>query len=90
MLDVLPRLQAGVFIHIHDIYYPFEYPQKWVYQGRAWNEAYLVRALLTNTSAFSIEFFNNFWTHRHMDELVAALPLCRMGAGSSLWLRKIV
>jgi hypothetical protein len=89
MLDVIPRLRAGVFIHIHDIYYPFEYPPEWVYQGRAWNEAYLVRALLANNSTLSIEFFNSFWARRHMDELVAALPLCRMGAGSSLWMQKI-
>ena len=27
---VLPALQPGVYIHFHDIFYPFEYPKQWV------------------------------------------------------------
>jgi Methyltransferase domain len=26
---ILPRLKPGVFIHFHDIFYPFEYPPQW-------------------------------------------------------------
>ena len=44
--EILPRLGSGVWVHLHDIFYPFEYPKQWVYQGRAWNEAYLARAFL--------------------------------------------
>ena len=25
ILDVLPRLDAGVFVHFHDIYFPYDY-----------------------------------------------------------------
>ena len=46
LFRILPLLQAGVYIHFHDIYYPFEYPPEWIFQGRAWNEAYLLRAFL--------------------------------------------
>jgi len=46
LFEILPRLTPGVLIHIHDVFYPFEYPPEWVYQGRAWNEAYAVRAFL--------------------------------------------
>lgn len=46
VLDVLPGLRPGVHVHFHDIHYPFEYPTGWVDAGRAWNEAYLVRAYL--------------------------------------------
>ncbi len=38
---VLPIVPVGVYIHIHDIFWAFEYPDEWVYEGRAWNEAYL-------------------------------------------------
>jgi predicted O-methyltransferase YrrM len=31
---ILPRLRSGVYVHFHDIYYPFEYPKQWVYEGR--------------------------------------------------------
>lgn len=33
-LKVLPRLKKGVIIHIHDIFFPKEYPQGWVMQDR--------------------------------------------------------
>ena len=46
---ILPRLAAGVRVHFHDVFYPFEYPAAWVFEGRAWNELYLLRALLSDT-----------------------------------------
>lgn len=47
--EVLPRLKSGVYIHIHDIFYPFEYPKSWVYEGVAWNENYTLRAFFSTT-----------------------------------------
>lgn len=45
LFEILPRLSSGVIIHIHDILYPFEYPEAWVIDDqRSWNEAYAVRA----------------------------------------------
>jgi len=35
--EILPRLARGVYIHFHDVFYPFEYPKEWIYEGRAWN-----------------------------------------------------
>ena len=49
VFDVFPRLPPGVLVHVHDIAYPFEYPQEWVEEGRAWNEAYLLRAFCSKT-----------------------------------------
>jgi hypothetical protein len=60
IFDILPSLNPGVLVHFHDIYYPFEYPRDWVEQGRAWNEAYLLRAFLMHNPAYRIEFFNSF------------------------------
>jgi hypothetical protein len=88
MFDVLPRIAPGVLVHIHDIYYPFEYPRAWVYQGRAWNEIYLVHAFLMYNSRWEIVFFNSFMGARHSEALVTHLPQTIHGAGSSLWLRR--
>jgi hypothetical protein len=88
MFDVLPRLAPGVLVHVHDIHYPFEYPREWVYQGRAWNEAYLVRAFLMSNVAWEIVFFNSFIAARHGEALAASLPPAKDSAGSSLWLRR--
>jgi hypothetical protein len=36
LLHVLPRLAAGVAVHVHDIFWPFEYPVHWLHLGRDW------------------------------------------------------
>lgn len=86
---VLPRLCAGVYIHIHDIPYPFEYPKHWVLQGRAWNEAYLLRAFLQYNSDFEIVIQNHFLYLFHLNQLQKLMPLCTRGDAGSIWLRKI-
>ena len=86
MFEGLPHLAPGTFVHVHDIHYPFEYPREWVYEGRAWNEAYLVHAFLMFNSAWEIVFFNSFVAARHGEALAASLPPARESPGSSLWL----
>jgi Methyltransferase domain len=89
MFHILPRLKAGVLIHIHDILWPFEYPAQWVLdEKRGWNETYLVRAFLQYNSAFEILYWNNFVSHHLKDELRASMPLCLENEGGSLWIRK--
>lgn len=88
LFEILPSLTEGVYIHIHDICYPFEYPKAWIYQGRSWNEAYLLRAFLQFNRAFEIVFFNSYFGLMHKEALKAGMPLCGKNAGSSLWLRK--
>ncbi len=52
--DILPHLNRGTLVHIHDIFSGFEYPEKWLKEGRAWNESYLLRAFLMFNSVFEI------------------------------------
>ena len=72
-LDVLPRLPAGVIVHVHDIFWPFSYRQEWLDEGRDWTEAYLLRALLTDSPSWEIMLFNDWlWTqHRDVGETIA-------------------
>ena len=86
--DVIPRLKPGVYIHIHDIHYPFEYPRPWVYEGRAWNEAYLVRALLTFNAELEIVLFPSYLHIFHADLLTRTMPLVMENKPGSLWLRR--
>lgn len=88
VFEVLPRLRAGVLIHFHDIYWPFEYPERWVMSGKAWNEAYLIRAFLQYNSRFEILQFNNFLVNRFGTFYQQHLPTIYADPGSSLWLRK--
>jgi predicted O-methyltransferase YrrM len=86
---ILPALQSGVFVHVHDIYYPFEYPRTWVLEGRAWNEAYVLRAFVEYNDAFRIVLFNSFLGLFHRETVTRAMPLFAQGFGSSLWLERL-
>ena len=57
LFEILPMLPKGVYIHFHDIYWPFEYPMQWVTEGRAYNEQYVLRALLTDSTAYKVTLF---------------------------------
>lgn len=87
--EILPALRPGVVVHFHDIFYPFEYPRYWFDQGRAWNEAYLLRSFLQYNEAFRIELWNHFLLSFHHDFFARAMPLCPPNPGASLWLRRM-
>jgi predicted O-methyltransferase YrrM len=57
--EILPRIKPGVYVHIHDVFWPFEYPKVWLEEGRAWNEQYLLRAFLQGNLQFEIVLFGS-------------------------------
>lgn len=91
IFEILPLLQRGVYVHFHDIFYPFEYPKHWICDlGIAWNEAYLLRSFLQYNTSFRIAFFNTYLANLFEKELREAMPLCFNNKGGSIWLRKEV
>jgi hypothetical protein len=87
LFNIFPVLKSGVIIHVHDIYYPFEYPKEWVLGGRNWNETYLLRSFLMYNDAFKIILFPDY-LHHHAKDAFRGLPLCNKKQGASLWIRK--
>lgn len=90
VLDILPNLASGVVVHFHDIFYPFEYPREWVLskKGFGWNEAYILRAFLSNNPDFSIIAFNTFLQTFHLSRFAAHMPVCLENSGGSIWIRR--
>ena len=86
--QVLPALRRGVVIHVHDILWPFEYPRKWLLEGRSWNEAYLLRAFLQYNSAFEVMLFNAWVGHAARDLAEGLMPGFLINPGGSFWMRK--
>jgi hypothetical protein len=78
-----------VVVHIHDIFFPFEYPDDWFREGRAWNEVYLVRAFLQNNRDYEILLFASYAGTAFREFLAEKMPLCLKNTGGSLWLRKL-
>src|SRR5690606_23330735 len=55
LLEIVPSLQPGVFVHVHDIFTPRDYPARWVKdEVRFWNEQYLLEALLSCSTSFRV------------------------------------
>jgi predicted O-methyltransferase YrrM len=89
LFEIVPVLKSGVFVHFHDVFWPFEYPKSWVYQGRAFNEVYLLRAFLQYNRTFKVTLFTSFLEAFYLERMEAAMPLCLRRAGRSLWLQKV-
>ncbi len=89
LFRVLPALQPGVAVHIHDIFYPFEYSKAWIVdENRSWNEAYLLRAFLHGNPSWQVLFFFDWFYKCRRAELAARMPDCIAHRGGSIWLMK--
>lgn len=89
VFTVFPLLKKGVKIHIHDLFFPFEYPREWVIeQKRGWNEAYFIRAFLMYNREFKIISFNSFLEQHYRTILETNFPIIAKQEGASLWLSK--
>ncbi|WP_422771248.1 class I SAM-dependent methyltransferase [Plantactinospora sp. WMMC1484] len=86
LLHVLPTLNPGVIVHIHDIHWPFEYPERWLREGRDWTEVYLLRAFLTDNAAWQVLFFTSWLWSQHPEVLPAELRELPTGA---FWMRRV-
>lgn len=88
LFDILPVLNAGVYIHFHDIFYPFEYPKEWIYKGMNWNEDYILRAFLMHNNDYKIKVFSHY-LHTHHASVFKNMPLAYENKGGNLWLEKV-
>ncbi len=91
MFEILPILKSGVIIHFHDIYYPFEMPESWVLDRLwYWNENYIIRAFLTENSAYEIINFNSYLHQEYNEWFIKNMPVCLMDVENtgSIWIRK--
>jgi len=90
--EIFPRIKKGVWIHIHDIFYPFELPEHWILNNsRFWNESYLLRAFLMNNDAYEIKLFNSFLHSKFKDWFEKELPECLIDRNNtgSIWIKKV-
>lgn len=90
-LEILPLLQKGVLVHIHDIFSPRDYPKKWITEEyRFWNEQYLLEAFLYFNHSFRVMFSVNHLSHDFFE--VASRTLIHMTTDAepgSFWIEKM-
>jgi hypothetical protein len=74
-LDIFPQLASGVYIHVHDIFSPKDYPRQWVVdEVRFWNEQYLLEALLSNSNRYEVIGALNYLKHSQYDRMKEVCP----------------
>ena len=93
-LEILPRLNRGVWIHVHDIFFPRDYPASWLIERRlAFNEQYLLEAFLSFNRSFAVRACNYWLALEHRDDAAALAPTSIWNdpeyGCSSFWMQRI-
>jgi predicted O-methyltransferase YrrM len=84
-LRVLPQLAPGVAVHVHDIFWPFEYPERWLREGRYWTESYFLNAFLCQNSSWDVLLFSSWIWETH----ARVVPLdIRSSHPGSFWMQR--
>lgn len=74
-LELLPTLNKGVIVHVHDIFSPKNYPKEWLKdEVKFWNEQYLLEAFLSHNSSWKIIGALNYLHHNHYEKLKSVAP----------------
>jgi predicted O-methyltransferase YrrM len=74
-LDIIPKLKPGIIIHIHDIFFPYNFSRdanKTMFQ---WLETQILQALLVNNSKLEILFCMSHLHYEYSDELKEIFPM---------------
>lgn len=89
-LEILPSLNPGVIVHVHDIFSPKNYLREWLQDTvKFWNEQYLLEAFMTNNGSWEIVGALNFLHHKHFEKLHSVAPfLTRDREPGSFYIRK--
>jgi predicted O-methyltransferase YrrM len=92
-LEILPTLQKGVIIHIHDIFSPKDYTQKHLVENvMFWNEQYILEAFLTCNNEFKIVGALNYLKNHYPGQTYAKLPVLEKNkkhVPGSFWMMKV-
>ena len=90
LLHVLPALRPGVWIHLHDIFTPYDYPEDWLNKPLrfAGNEQYALECLLSGGRRFQVELPLYCLWKEQRPALEKLLPAGRTRP-HSFWIRRM-
>jgi predicted O-methyltransferase YrrM len=93
--EILPLIKPGVIIHFHDVVFPFEYIEEWVFNTNGkwkdfgWNECFILRAFLMFNNSFKILFFGSYLLNKYKEFFINKMPLFLNSVPGSIYLQKI-
>jgi hypothetical protein len=92
-LEILPKLAKNVLIHVHDIFFPSDYPKEIILKHhRFWTEQYLLQAFLSFNSAFEVLWASSYFHLNRPEILERAFSSYHKDKRwpGSFWMRKIL
>lgn len=90
-LELLPSLNKGVVVHIHDIFSPKNYKKQWLQDNIwFWNEQYLLEAFLSHNRDWKIIGALNYLHNKHYKKLKSVAPFLKVDPEpGSFYIQKI-
>lgn len=90
-LEILPILNKGVIVHIHDIFTPKDYLENWIKgEVKFWNEQYLLEAFLTHNDSWEIMGALNYLSKNYYEVLKKqCYHLTPVHVPGSFYMRKV-
>ena len=87
---VVPLLPSGCYVHIHDIFLPNDYHQKWIFEDNyIYSEQYLVMAFLMYNQEFKIRLAAQYLSQKYRYKLHSLFPRFQpYFSPGSLWLQR--
>ncbi len=90
VLEVLPRLAAGVVVHFHDINFPFDHQPDLFQTVYQWSEGSLLRAFLTNNCRAEVMLSMSYLSHHAAETLTRTIPgYCPAPTRNGVFLRPV-
>jgi len=93
VLEVLPSLRSGVYVHFHDIVMPYEYPKIFATNPEFrmfWTEDYFLQAFLAFNSAYEVVLPVSYIFKNSYNKARSLFPMDvdnEAWGGCSLWLK---
>jgi hypothetical protein len=91
---VIPSLPAGVLVHVHDIFLPYDYPN--LYDAWCHTEEYLLACMLAHSRRYKVVMATHWLSRTHGPEMEASFgPFAGTAAsaphhfGCSFWFRVV-
>jgi hypothetical protein len=93
IFDIYGSIAPGVYVHVHDIYTPRDYPHDVIIERRAlWHEQYILEAFLSFNPRFEVVCALNWLWKNHPGRLGRACPVLSRRANfnpGSFWFKRV-
>ena len=95
LLSILPRLHAGVYVHFHDIFLPFDYPEPWAEsKNLVYTEQWAIALMLAGAEREWEVVWSSWLMRETKGEVLMEMPHYPLSHptgpnGAAFWIRKL-